>query len=137
MKRTIAAIFLAAVTLTAFAACGGNPAEADPSIVTATNPPASVEVFLTVTLPDGTQTRQGLIRSGPSAQATLGEVLDEYGLAERDNTGMIVKVAGVQASWEKDHAYWAFYINGEMAMHGVDEEILADGNEYEFRYTKG
>ena len=134
MKRSIAAILLAIALLSAFAACGNGPAT-EP--VTATNAPASIEVYLTVTLPDGTQTRQGLIRSGQSAQATLGEVLDEYGLVERDATGMIAKVAGVQASWEKDQAYWAFYIGGNFAMHGVDDEILADGNEYELRYTKG
>jgi len=132
MKRSITAIFLAIALLSAFAACGNGPAT-EP--VTATNNPTQVEVYLTVTLPDGTQTpRQGLLSAKSS---TLGEALDKYGLIERDEKGMIVKVAGVEASWEKDQAYWALYINGQYAMKGVDEEILADGNEYEFRYTKG
>jgi len=130
MKRSIIAILLAAALLVAFAACGGSPA-AEP--VTATNDDTRVYVYLTVTLPDGTQTRQEL----NSAKSTLGEALRDYGLIECDETGMIVKVAGVEASYEKDQAYWAFYIGGDFAMHGVDDEILADGNEYELRYTKG
>ena len=128
MKRSIIAIFLAAIMLTAFAACGGNPAENE--TFTATLVPRTVTVL--VTLPDGTQDSHEIT----TTEQMLGMALDESGLIERDEKGMIVKVAGVEASWANDQAYWGFYIDGDFAMHGVDDEILADGNEYELRYTK-
>jgi hypothetical protein len=133
MKRTITAILLAVALLASFAACAGNPVKNE--AVTGAIDASQAQVFLTVTLPDGTQTPRQELLSAKSS--TLGEVLDKYGLVERDENGMIVKVAGVEASWDKDQAYWAFYIGGEYAAHGVDDEMIADGNEYEFVYTKG
>jgi len=130
MKRTIIAILLAIALLTSFAACGGSPAEIETPV---TSVRGLDTVTLIVTLPDGTQNTHKITTD----KSNLGKVLDDEGLIERDEKGMIVKVAGVEASWERDQAYWALYINGEYAMKGVDEEILADGNEYEFRYTKG
>lgn len=128
MKRTITAILLAALTLTLFAACGNGPG-------TTTTPKTHVtpnSVVLLVTYPDGTQ-RTHEFSSGKS---TLGEVLRDYGLIECDATGMVVKVDGVEANGKAGQAYWAFYIGGEFASHGVDDEVLTGMNEYEFRYTK-
>ena len=133
MKRTIIAILLAIALLAAFSSCGNGPGTEPVTVATNTNDSTRVYVYLTVTLPDGTQTRQEL----NSAKSTLGEVLRDYGLIEYDENGIIVKVAGVEASWDNDNAYWAFFIGEDYAMHGPDDEILADGNEYEFRYTKG
>jgi len=130
MKRTVTAILLAAVILAAFAACGGSPAEIEAPATTALAP---VTVTLLVTLPDGTQNTHEII----SDKATLGEALDDEGLVERDATGMVVKVDGIEAIWDNDKAYWSFEINGDYAMHGVDEEILTPGNTYELKYTKG
>ena len=89
-------------------------------------------VTLLVTLPDGTQTRRQLFTD----RETLGEALDDAGLIGRDSKGMLVAVEGVEASWEADQAYWAFYIGGDYAMYGVDDEVLVSGNIYEFKYTK-
>jgi len=129
MKRTItalAALLLALALLASLAACGGSPAKDDIHLT-----PNSVTLL--VTFPDGTQKTHNL----SSGKSVLGDVLRDYGLVEFDDKGMIVKVDGVEASWDADQAYWAFYIDGEFATHGVDDEILTGMNEYEFRYTKG
>ena len=134
MKRSIIAILLAVAMLTAFAACGGSPAETEPTTIATTEAPAPtpVNVTLTVTMADGTKNTHEIT----TEKQTLGEALDEAGLIERDEKGMIVKVDGVEASWDADQAYWALYVNEEYSMKGADDVLLANGTIYEFRYTK-
>jgi len=131
MKRTIVTLLLAVLMLTMCAACGTSPAEITPEDPEVVESP--ITVTLIVTMPDGTQTTHSLT----TTRYTLGEVLRDYGLIECDNKNMIVAVDGVDANWDKDQAYWAFYIDGEYAMHGVDDEAIADGNTYAFEYTIG
>lgn len=54
----------------------------------------------------------------------------EYGL-------MVDTVDGIKADYNKDGAYWAFYIDGEYAQTGVSETDVVAGSEYSFVYTKG
>ncbi|MDR2686997.1 MAG: DUF4430 domain-containing protein [Oscillospiraceae bacterium] len=128
MKRTIIAILLAIALLASLAACGSNATGNE--AVTGELIPRSVTLL--VTLPDGTQNTHEIT----SAEQFLGKALDGEGLIGRDAAGMIVTVDGVEASWDNDKAYWGFYIGEDFAMHGVDEEIIANGNTYELRYTK-
>ena len=70
---------------------------------------------------------------------TLGDALLEHGLIEGDSGayGLYVKkVNGIRADYDKDGAYWALYKDGEMCMTGVDTTEIADGEHYEFVYTK-
>ena len=70
---------------------------------------------------------------------TLGEALLEHGLIEGDEGayGLYVKkVNGIRADYELDGAYWGLYKNGEMCMTGVDSTEIADGEHYEFVYSK-
>ena len=72
-------------------------------------------------------------------KTTLGEALLEHGLIEGDQGayGMYVKkVNGITADYDVDQAYWALYKNGEACMSGVDTTEIADGEHYEFIYTK-
>jgi len=130
MKRILIAILLCAALLTAFAACGGSPAEGKPTTDAAA--PAPATFTLIVTLPDGTQNTHEIT----TEKQLLGEALQDEGLIERDATGMVVKVEGVEASWDNDQAYWSFLIDGTYANHGVDGEIVAAGKVYELKYTK-
>lgn len=63
-------------------------------------------------------------------KTTVGEALLELGLIEGEpgEFGLYVKtVNGIFAEYESTGTYWAFYINGEYAMSGVDlTEITAD-----------
>ena len=70
---------------------------------------------------------------------TVGEALLENGLiaGEDGDYGLYVKtVCGITADYDVDKTYWAFYINGEYAMSGVDRTDIAYGAVYEFKIEK-
>ena len=65
---------------------------------------------------------------------TLGEALMEHNLISGENGpyGLYIKfVNGIEADYDKDKTYWAFYKNGEYMMSGVDTTVIADGEHYE------
>lgn len=71
---------------------------------------------------------------------TVGDALIENELIAGDEGayGLYIKVVnGLRADYDKDQAYWAFTINGEMAMTGVDMTDLIDGGVYALVYTIG
>ena len=49
----------------------------------------------------------------------------------------VTAVNGIAADWGKDQTYWAFYIDGEYAMTGVDATEITAGSAYSFVLTKG
>lgn len=68
--------------------------------------------------------------------ATVGEALVALELIEGDESdfGLYVKkVNGIVADYDVDQTYWAFYINGEYAMTGVDSTNVEDGATYMFK----
>ena len=69
----------------------------------------------------------------------VGEALLELGLIEGEegDFGLFVKtVNGIVADYEVDKTYWAFYVNGEYAMSGVDTTIIEEGTSYMFKVEK-
>lgn len=54
---------------------------------------------------------------------------------ESDYGFVVQSINGVQADFEKDGAYWAFYVDGEYCNYGVDEQPVEDGQSYEIVYT--
>ena len=71
-----------------------------------------------------------------SDKATVGEALIAAGLIEGHETeyGLYVdSVNGVALDWDKDGKYWAFYIDGEYAMTGVDATEITEGATYAFK----
>lgn len=71
---------------------------------------------------------------------TVGKALIEYNLVDGDYSdyGLYVKtVCGETLDYDLDGAYWAFYIDGEYAMTGVDYTGIEDGVLYSFRATAG
>ena len=75
-----------------------------------------------------------------SDKATVGEALLEEGLiaGEGGEHGLYVTtVNGMTADWDADQTYWAFYINGEYAMTGIDATEIVDGTTYSLVLTKG
>ena len=70
---------------------------------------------------------------------TVGAALLEHQLiaGEDGAYGLYVKtVNGILADYDVDQSYWAFYINGEYAMTGVDTTPITDGEIYKLEYTK-
>ncbi len=67
---------------------------------------------------------------------TVGEALIELDLISGDDGefGLYVKnVNGIRADYDKDGKYWAFYIDGEYAMTGVELTPIEDGKTYSFK----
>lgn len=72
-------------------------------------------------------------------KSTVGEALLEHDIISGDEGpyGLYIKtVNGIIADYDTDKSYWAFYINGEYAMTGVDTTEIAEGAVYQLAYTK-
>ncbi|MDO4284347.1 MAG: DUF4430 domain-containing protein [Eubacteriales bacterium] len=66
----------------------------------------------------------------------LRQAMDEAdGLTYEMTDGMVITINGERADWNEDSAYWAFYVNGEYCQYGVDEQPVADGDEFDIVYT--
>ena len=72
-------------------------------------------------------------------ETTVGAALSAVGLiqGEEGPYGLMVShVNGVELDYDKDKAYWGFYIDGEYAMSGVDQTDIQPGTAYAFRAEK-
>ena len=51
--------------------------------------------------------------------------------------GLYVKtVNGITADYDKDQTYWAFYIDGEYAVSGVDTTDIVESSVYTLKVEK-
>lgn len=67
---------------------------------------------------------------------TVGEALLDNGViaGEDGQYGLYVKtVNGETVDYDKDGKYWAFYINDEYGMTGVDTTEIIEGDSYAFK----
>lgn len=67
---------------------------------------------------------------------TVGAALLDGGMidGEESEYGLYVKtVLGQTYDYDTDGVYWAFYINGEYGLTGVDTTEIVPGSVYEFR----
>ena len=72
-------------------------------------------------------------------KSTVGEALLENSLIEGEESqyGLYVKkVNGITADYDENGAYWAFYVNGEYAMSGVDTTEIEENAVYRLEYAK-
>ncbi len=70
---------------------------------------------------------------------TVGAALLEHELiaGEDGQYGMYIKqVNGITADYDVNKSYWAFYVNGEYAMSGVDTTEIDEGAKYTLEYTQ-
>lgn len=69
-------------------------------------------------------------------KTTVGAALLDAGLiaGEESTYGLYVKtVNGITLDYDTDGKYWAFYVNGEYAMNGVDTTDIVSGDVYSFK----
>ena len=72
-------------------------------------------------------------------EKTVGDALLKLDLIEGEggDYGLYVKkVNGILADYDVDQTYWAFYINDEYAMSGVDTTEITADSVYEMRKQK-
>ena len=140
--------FLLCIVLFAAAAwmttgCGAKPAEEpSPAVSEAVAQDGDVlgegetEFPLTITDVDGNE----IAVTVRTDRTVVGEALQELGLLEGEEGpyGLYVKtVNGIRADYDRDKVYWAFYINGEYAVSGVDVTEITDGDTYALKVEKG
>ncbi len=69
-------------------------------------------------------------------QELLGPFLMAEGLLEgdMDQYGLYIKsVNGIPLDWDTHGKYWAFYVDGEYALTGVDQAPITEGAVYSFK----
>ena len=72
-------------------------------------------------------------------ETTVGDALLAVGLIEGDVSAFglfVTKVNGQRADFNADGTWWAFYINGEFAVTGVDRTYIEPGMVYGFVFTR-
>ena len=134
--RSVISMVLIAAMVLAFAGCGQKQAQESPE--TTHNHQEVVEKSFTfeVTDLDGTKTEFSVKYD---TETTVGEALIKENLIAGENGPyglMVDTVNGQKYDYTEDGAYWAFYINGEYAMTGVDMTPIQDGETYSFVATK-
>lgn len=92
-------------------------------------------LLFSVTDSDGTITQFKILTD----ENTVGDALIKEGLISGENGdyGMYVKVVnGKKLDYDTDKMYWAFYVDNEYAMTGVELTPIESGVVYEFRAEK-
>ncbi len=90
----------------------------------------------TVVDPDGKETTVTV----KTDKTTVGDALTELGLisgTEGEYGLMVDTINGITLDYNADQMYWAFYIDGEYAMTGVDSTDVVAGSVYTFKAEKG
>lgn len=124
LLSVLSLVLVAAMALT-FAACSNDDGTKD-----------TVEKSFSVTIiyADG----DGTSLDFTTTAETVGEALVEEGLisgTESEHGLMVDTVSGIKYDYNADGYYWAFLINGEYAMTGVDSTEITDGATYSFVAT--
>ncbi|MBQ5677304.1 MAG: DUF4430 domain-containing protein [Clostridia bacterium] len=140
MKSKVVLSILALVLIVAmalsFSACGKNDSNTNTTTTQASGETKKELsfVFKVVDL-DGSEKSFDITTDAK----TVGEALVAEKLisgTEGDYGLMVDTVNGIKYDYTADDAYWAFYINGEMAMSGVDTTDVVEGTTYSFVATK-
>ena len=140
-------VILCMVLITATALCmsgcndNATPStDGDAAVTTTTAAPTGATVLgegatvfhFTVVDKDGNETAFEI----HTDKETVGDALLEHNLIAGDDSeyGLYVKtVNGITADYDADGTYWAFYVNGEYAMSGVDTTTIEAGATYAFK----
>lgn len=74
-----------------------------------------------------------------TTQTYLADALIDEELLNKEEqpSGMFTVVDGEEASWDKDQAYWGFYVNGDYAIAGMNDTEIEQGAVYKLEYTLG
>ena len=131
MKK-IVSLILCAILMVSLIACGGAPAETIPS-TTVTDGQEVGEGAKSFPLTIVDKEGSAITVTVNTDKETVGEALTELGIVEGTvgEYGLyMTHVNGIPAIYEDDGYYWAFYINDEYAMTGVDQTPIAEGESY-------
>ncbi len=131
------ALALVATMVLFSAACKSEEAKTDTNAVVSTLEVGEGETAFVLEVTD----KQGVKTcfNVKTDKTTVGEALleEEIIAGEQGSYGLYIKtVNGVTCDFDADGYYWAFYINGEYAMTGVDTTNIEQGQTYELKAQK-
>ena len=134
--RSVLSLVLVAAMVLMFAGCGQNQGEETPE--PSQNQQDVVEKSFTfeATDLDGTKNE---FQVKYDTETSVGEALVNENLisGEEGQYGLMVDtVNGQKYDYNEDGAYWAFYVNGEYAMSGVDTTTIEEDMTYAFKVEK-
>ena len=110
------------------ASCSGNDENGEES-------GKPITITLEVIGPDGSSKEHSI---STDTSKNLRQALENAGLisGEEGAYGLYVKVVdGITADYDVDGSYWSLTKNGVLTA-GVDSTEIADGDHFEFTYTK-
>ena len=116
-------IFILVIAVTLLAGCAQDT----------TNPNTAEAVTFVLEITDNEGEIYTLHGQGLTGQ-TVGDIMVQQGFIADDE--YITVIRGVEADWDTDNAYWAFYIDGEFAMTGAFITPIKEGVTYAFVYTQ-
>ena len=135
--RSVLSLVLVAAMVLMFAGCGEKTQNDGTTAPTASQQEVQEKSFaFQVVDLDGT-TKDFTVKY--SDEKTIGEALLNEGLVSGENGqyGLMVEVVdGKKYVYAEDGAYWAFYIDGQYAMTGVDSTPIEEGKIYCFKAEK-
>lgn len=134
--RSVLSLVLVAAMVLMFAGCGQNQNE-DPTEAPTNQQEVQEKSFaFEVVALDGTK-KEFTVKYDD--EKTVGEALVNEGLISGSDSQyglMVDTVNGQKYTYEENKVYWAFYIDGEYAMTGVDSTTIEDGKIYCFKAEK-
>lgn len=145
--KTIFTVFLATTLILSLAACGKTETPNSDAANT------EAELWKNATYNTDTELGQGsknllvvvkaydqsVLFTIHTDETTVGGALLENNLITGDDSayGLYVKsVNGIVADYDADQSYWAFYIDDDYAVSGVDQTEIAEESVYKLEYTK-
>lgn len=153
-KKNILALILAIISVFCLVSCGNTDAETpENETASAATDKTESSIWADALYTEDTQLGEGAktvvveVKAEEKAVAftiktdknTVGEALSEHGLIEGEEGpyGLYVKkVNGILADYDVNQCYWAFNIDGETAMTGVDGAEITEGVTYQLEYAK-
>ena len=138
LSLAVCIVLIAAIAL-CMTACDDNKTNSTVVNTTQTQPTklgeGDTKFELTVTHKDGKETVFEIYTN----ETTVGEALLKQQLiaGENGDYGLYIKtVDGETLDFNTDGMYWAFYINGEYALTGIDTTGITDGDTYALKAEK-
>lgn len=137
LLRILCVVLIAAIALSAAGCSNSSPQTAPAAVPTPASQLGTGSKTFTfiATGEDGSDTAYSV----HTDCTTVGEALQQLSLidGEEGEFGLFVKtVNGITKDYNKDKAYWCFYIDGEMANSGVDKTEIVPGSVYAFKIEK-
>ena len=136
IKKYVLSICILLIFLISFSACGNNTAENSTDVDISSSAvilgEGKTNFDFIVADADGSQTHFNISTN----KKMVGDALKEHNLIEGEEGqfGIYVKtVNSVTYDYDKDGKYWAFYVDGEYAVKGVDKTEIKKGSVYMFK----